>query len=87
MKVVAAILSFGLLLIGLLVFVVIARPRLLFGWMAWWVGEAEAWRDGQTTREDEDRYHRMLNKLQPVLLLLVFAWAFVVGSVVALGRL
>jgi hypothetical protein len=87
MVIIAAVLAVSLILFGATVFASIARPHLLLGWVAWWSGEREAWLDGTLSDEQQQRYYSLLSRGQPFLLMLVFAWSFLVGAVVALSRL
>jgi hypothetical protein len=87
MAILAGFLAASLLFIGGVVFVAIARPNYLLGWIAWWMGERQAWREGRITEREKERYHGLIIRSYPVLLLVVFAWAFLVGAVLAFHRL
>ena len=87
MQIISAVMGVSLLIFGAVAFVAIARPQYLIGWVAWWAGERSDWRQDRLTEEDQDRYHSLILKSYPALLMALFSWAFVVGAVVSLGRL
>jgi hypothetical protein len=83
----AILLAASLLLIGGVVFVAIARPAYLLGWVAWWAGQREAWRKDRLTERELGQYQSLILRSYPMLLVMVFAWAFLVGAVLAFQRL
>jgi len=83
----AILLAASLLFMGGVVFVAIARPGYLLGWVVWWAGDRKAWREDRLTERELDRYHSLILRSYPVLLVMVFTWAFLVGSVLAFHRL
>ena len=87
MQLVVVLLSLSLLLLGGVAFVAFARPEYLLGWVAWWTGRGEEWRKNELHESEHQHFFALIFRSYPLLLLMVFAWAFVVGSVLALSRL
>lgn len=84
---ITVILGLSLLGIGGIVFVAIARPQYLIGWMARWSGERMAWKENRMSEKDIHRLYTLIVKSYPLILFILFIWAFVVGSVITVSTL
>lgn len=64
-----------------------ARPRSLFGPLAWLDDRIGAWHEGRFGDADEERLLSLAARLRWPVLALVFGWSFVAGAMLALSGL
>ena len=81
------VLGSSLLCMGGVVFVAIARPQYLIGWLARWSGQRKEWKENRLQERDVQRLYSLIVKSYPSILFVLFIWAFVVGSVITVSTL
>ena len=84
---ITVILGSSLLCLGGVVFVAIARPQYLIGWLARWSGAGKLWKEKRLQERDVHRLYTLIVRSYPLILFVLFIWAFVVGSVIAVSTL
>ena len=74
-------------LLALGVFVLIARPERMMGWLSTLSGMREVWISGRLSEKDEARLLNLARQLRLPLLALLFGWSFFCGAILTWARL
>lgn len=82
-----ALLGISNVLLALVVFVLIARPERMMGWLSSLSGMREVWLSGRLSEKDEVRLLNLAHRLRLPLLALLFGWSFFCGAILTWARL
>ena len=82
-----ALLGVSNVLLALVVFVLIARPERMMGWLSTLSGMRETWLSGRLSEADEAQLLVLARRLQLPLLALLFGWSFFCGAILTWTRL
>ncbi len=87
MMALAAVLALSDVLLGLVVFALLARPEAFLGVLAGWTGESRAWDEGRLDELGRLRLLALADRAAVPALILLFAWSFLAGAALLASRL
>ena len=73
--------------LALAVFVLLARPERVMGWLCSLSGMREVWLSGRLSEQDEARLLDLANRLRLPMLALLFGWSFFCDAILTWARL
>lgn len=87
MTLLAAALGLVDVLLGLVVFSLLARPEAFMGLLASLTGDGAAWEEGRLDEAGRLRLLTLSSRASYLALILLFAWSFLAGALLLASRL
>lgn len=72
---------------ALVVFLVMARPEHMLGWLCHLHGMRDIWRAGKLSAADEAKLLGVAVRLRAPMLVLLFGWSFVSGAILTWSQI